>query len=1239
MANRNTGPAPSTINPILYEGPVQPPEGPIPRVTLNFLGSGSVISAPSATTLNTAGRTAQQRQQQVAAENALLRVLYGRVAIGAQIADVLFYNGNLVITAVWGHGSINAVEQIFFDDNVAPAGVTITNYTGTQVAADRTLVAAYAAQVPAIVYADVLPKIAYSVIVLPPGVTTGFPRINAIVQGLKVFDPRTGTTIYSDNPALALADLETNTIYGGAGSVDWATVTTVANACDGLVGGTEKRRTIGLAIDQAQALDSWREVLRAYAGCFCARGAAGALVLIADRPATSSFSFSESTESGLEVGWTVIGTGVSDEALAHRIIFNAGGLYNVVVGDLFEYEVWLDPTSPAADAAGYSGGGAYPEFTNNSTLAGSGDSQTGATAAGQGIDSAIRGKWYHRTIGMTGQAGLAVRSVFLAQNGNNPGAYRVLYRNIKITNAGALKLAIYAVTGQPLDNTVSLQTANISNPRIGPAGICRVKNMKRRSKRDVPTLCGVRYTDTSRWPWRDNIAYAYLAGVLAGTVPWKPREVSMPGITRNSQALREALEQLNKLQLNDLTFDVEAADEALSVTVGDVVTATANVGINAQMVRVVGARLPSLGRPMFSVEKYDPAAYSDSVVTGPSIVDTLLPNPNSLSPPVAPLNIVETVYLERVNGSSLAAGMVYQSRFDCSWTAPPLQYPIGYRVEVWDGTTKIRDEQCQATNYATPAVQQGKTYTIKVFARNSLVECPTPLVASQTALGKQLPPGPVPSITRAVELGGRVLLSWTPAPDIDVMRYEWRYTPNTTGGGSWAGATLIDRVDGLSTTFQGLPVGTHRFYVRAIDSVGNYSTGDCTADIAVTSDANAFTQARAFTSPTLTNMAAAPVVEGIGALRWITSVAGDQWSTVEPSPLNSGGNAVASYHTNATQRFQGESWDLGTTLSGAWSLAATVTSISGAPAYYIETSPDGSTWTRQPGIAWQGTTRFIRPVIEALTTATMRIESPPTISLAALTRTESGLVTTSASVATLVQLTGRYAAAADLQVTPANATAARDAVWDRLLIHPEQGLMLTYTGTGNGTTNDAFLTHSILNSGGAGIYTVVAGDVFEYEVYIDSSSPGPDAGSLSCGGGYLQYTDNSTNAGGGDAQSGASMIGAGMDSSARGKWYYRSISLTPDIGKAVNFVNIVQAGDLPGNYKVLYRNMRIKNGVTTKLDAYFRTTGDPTNSTLVNSGFVSNVRLGSANAFNVYAFNPTTGAQVANDVRWAFRGY
>ncbi len=79
----------------------------------------------------------------------------------------------------------------------------------------------------------------------------GLPNISAIVQGKKLYEPRTSTTEYSTNPALAIRDYLTDSIYGfnaSSDEIDDTSFTTAANICDESValsgGGTESRYTI-----------------------------------------------------------------------------------------------------------------------------------------------------------------------------------------------------------------------------------------------------------------------------------------------------------------------------------------------------------------------------------------------------------------------------------------------------------------------------------------------------------------------------------------------------------------------------------------------------------------------------------------------------------------------------------------------------------------------------------------------------------------------------------------------------------------------------------------------------------------------------------------------------------------------------------------------------------------------------------------------------------------------------------
>lgn len=86
----------------------------------------------------------------------------------------------------------------------------------------------------------------------------GIPNISAIVKGKKVYDPRTGSTAYSDNAALCIRDYLTNQRYGVGATdteIDDATVIAAANICDENVtlkdGTTQKRYTLNGVIDTA----------------------------------------------------------------------------------------------------------------------------------------------------------------------------------------------------------------------------------------------------------------------------------------------------------------------------------------------------------------------------------------------------------------------------------------------------------------------------------------------------------------------------------------------------------------------------------------------------------------------------------------------------------------------------------------------------------------------------------------------------------------------------------------------------------------------------------------------------------------------------------------------------------------------------------------------------------------------------------------------------------------------------
>lgn len=553
--------------------------------------------------------------------------------------------------------------------------------------------------------------------------------------------------------------------------------------------------------------------------------------------------------------------------------------------------------------------------------------------------------------------------------------------------------------------------------------------LTKRGVRDTPNVVQIGFMRTDVKPW----AMDYAEAVYGSPAVRRKARIDMPGIRRYSQARRFAIERLNHYQLEDLEGQIGIFEEGLEVFLGDRATITDDIGLSAKEVRITARVDRGHGRWLIGFREYDAAAYSSVVESTPSTPDTGLPDPKTVQVATG-LVITETIYLEKNLGAdSLARGLIYQSRFDVSWTASSHAYQVTYRIQFYDGATLIHEGNTAGVTYASPAVQQGKTYTVKVTTVNSLGFESAALEGSQVAQGKLLPPGNVPAITSALEIGGELLLQWEPAVDIDVMRYEWRYA--TTGGFLWDTATLIDRTDGLRARFRGLPTGTWRFGVKAIDSVGNYSPTATTVDRTITTDADAFLQEREFTSPVLTNMVEIPALEGVWKKRWATRVASDAMTSVIPSPVSSGANPWFSYHASASSKFEGESWDLGTLVTGDWQLTPDVTVLTGAVTYEIEHSDDGSSWTTESGTSWKGTARYVRPVIRSATTSTLQLNRPPRMSLAAVTHRESGSDTSSAVAPRTITLSGKFTSAVSINIT-ARGTAARIATVDNVVLHP-----------------------------------------------------------------------------------------------------------------------------------------------------------------------------------------------------------
>lgn len=211
-----------------------------------------------------------------------LPVVYGFARVGASLVDVRVdtasrSHSRLVMVAAFCHGSqnglgIDSIEEIKLNGQsawqpVSPYQISPFNKAvGGDLFQNEVLaVGAHLGTSSQVldtslngIFPGVWPStsagagIAYAVLLLWFDNTvygTGLPQITANISGVKLYDPRTTNTVWSDNPALAIWDYLTSTVYGfgiDPSLLDTASFISAADYCDELItpysGATPQKR-------------------------------------------------------------------------------------------------------------------------------------------------------------------------------------------------------------------------------------------------------------------------------------------------------------------------------------------------------------------------------------------------------------------------------------------------------------------------------------------------------------------------------------------------------------------------------------------------------------------------------------------------------------------------------------------------------------------------------------------------------------------------------------------------------------------------------------------------------------------------------------------------------------------------------------------------------------------------------------------------------------------------------------
>lgn len=234
--------------------------------------------------------------------------------------------------------------------------------------------------------------------------------------------------------------------------------------------------------------------------------------------------------------------------------------------------------------------------------------------------------------------------------------------------------------------------------------------LSRPARRDTPTYIRLGYTDTApragakNGPWGTAYATAEHPGLSTGT-PWIEQGLTLEGIQTRQEASRAAIERLNAYTLRNLLAEATLRDEGLALAVGDVVSLTHPLGVDAKPLRVLAVDDAAPGRYKVRLEEYDAAVYSNAITDEPTAPDGSLPSPFEVPAP-ATITVVEDVY-QQLDGT-------YASRLMIAWSNDDYPYAHSYEVRVFRDGVRIYAESGPDAEAVTPAILPRHTYDIKV---------------------------------------------------------------------------------------------------------------------------------------------------------------------------------------------------------------------------------------------------------------------------------------------------------------------------------------------------------------------------------------------------------------------------------------------------------------------------------------------------------------------------------------------
>jgi len=296
------------------------------------------------------------------------------------------------------------------------------------------------------------------------------------------------------------------------------------------------------------------------------------------------------------------------------------------------------------------------------------------------------------------------------------------------------------------------------------------------------------------------------------------RSFDMLQVTSPYQA-EEICENILKRSRNNLKAEVTVTSEALNLSIGDIVTATYDTaGFSAKPFRVMSLAINSDSTVTLGLEEHQDNFYTwEEKGEAPTIADTILPNPFSVTAPVSVT--LDDQLIEYSDGVVITA-------LDVTIGASLDNFVDYYQVEykLSTDTDYLISGQVTGLFHRILNVKDGFVYNVRVRAFNTLGVSSTYTSATRTIVGGIAPPSDVTDFSCNI-IGGDAHLSWQQITDLDLAYYQIRYSTQTSGA-SWANSvSLVEKVARPATSVT-VPARVGSYLIKAVDKNGNYSSNE-----------------------------------------------------------------------------------------------------------------------------------------------------------------------------------------------------------------------------------------------------------------------------------------------------------------------------------------------------------------------------------------------------------------------------